>query len=159
MDENSLYARCEGVRNEAGVTLIEVTIAFSLFAVVLGAAAQSLISHQVTLRTLEQRNIAAQHCQSIFSEMRELRDHSDLFVRPAGAPPSATFEFPATIAVTWPDGEEATIPGTLPLPNESITITYVDDADNPLEVIAVCRWTDLRGRDAMFTVSTIMTDV
>lgn len=129
--------------NQSGLTLLELTIAVALFAIVLGAAAQALISYHSALTLQRQRNEALLHCRSVINEMRNVRQNN----------PN---DFPNAILTRWPNGSVVTDFNTLP--QEQVQVSYVDVNANPLEVIVTCTWRDLRNRPATVTLSTLLTD-
>ncbi|MCC6489265.1 MAG: hypothetical protein IT364_17320 [Candidatus Hydrogenedentes bacterium] len=132
-----------GLKRNEGVTLMELTFAVALFSVVLGATAQSLISYYVALDTQNQRHTAIRNCTGIVSNMRDVRD----------ANPES---FPEALTSVWLDSTEVAGVGTLP--QEVITVDYVDPNANPLEVTVTSEWVDLRGRPMTVSVSTLLTD-
>lgn len=132
-----------GLKRNEGVTLMELTFAVALFSVVLGATAQSLISYYVALDTQNQRHTAIRNCTGILSNMRDVRD----------ANPE---NFPDALTAVWPD--ETEVGGVGALPQEAVTVDYVDPNANPLEVTVTSEWVDLRGRPMTVSVTTLMTD-
>lgn len=133
----------KGLKVTEGVTLLELTIAMAVFMVILGATAQSLICYYVALDTQNQRHTAVRNCAGIISTMRDVRD----------ANPDS---FPDAIIASWPDGGE--VAGAGSLPQEVITVEYVNPNANPLEVTLRSHWVDLRGRPIFLNVSTMLTD-
>lgn len=131
------WSHCEGL------TLLELTIAIALFAIVMGATAQALVTYYVHLHTQQQRSAAMAQCTSIISRMREFRDNSP-------------GQFPASVVQEWPDGTE--IAADEILPSGVIEIDYRDTTANPLEVVVTCRWQDLRNRPVRVTMATVLTD-
>jgi type II secretory pathway pseudopilin PulG len=126
-----------------GVTLLELTIAMAVFMVILGATAQALVSYYVVLDTQNQRHTAVRNCAGIISNMRDARD----------ANPDS---FPDAIVALWPDSSEVTGAGSLP--QEVLTVEYVNPNGNPLEITLRSQWVDLRGRPVVLNVSTMLTD-
>ncbi|MCL4692391.1 MAG: type II secretion system GspH family protein [Candidatus Hydrogenedentes bacterium] len=135
--------RFKPLQAKHGVTLLELTIAMAVFTVVLGATAQALISYYVALDTQNQRHTAVRNCTGIVSNMRDVRD----------ANPE---NFPDAVVALWPDGAE--VPNAGSLPQEIITVDYVNPASNPLEITIRSQWVDLRGRPVSLDVSTLLTD-
>ena len=131
------------LKEKQGVTLLELTIAMAIFTVVLGATAQALVSYYVALDTQNQRHTAVRNCTGIVSNMRDVRD-----ANPDG--------FPGAVVALWPDGSE--VEGAGSLPQESITVDYVNPNANPLEITIRSQWVDLRGRPVTLNVSTMLTD-
>jgi len=131
------------LQTKQGLTLLELTIAMAVFMVILGATAQSLVSYYVALDTQNQRHTAVRNCAGIISNMRDARD----------ANPDS---FPDAIVALWPDGSE--VAGAGSLPQEVLTVEYVNPNSNPLEITLRSQWVDLRGRPVVLNVSTILTD-
>ena len=131
------------LREEKGVTLIELTMAMALFAIVLGATTQSLVSYYVALDEQNQRNTAVQHCAAVLSSMRDVRD-----ANPAN--------FPGAITAKWPNG--GIVANVSTLPKESVTVNYVNPAANPLQVTLKSSWTDIRRHPMSLQVTTLLTD-
>jgi prepilin-type N-terminal cleavage/methylation domain-containing protein len=137
--------RCRGrIRNSAGFTLIELTVAIAIFAIVLGTAAQALVSYHATIHLQHQRNVATQNCKAILSQMRNVRNQ-------AGA------QFPNIITGTWADGQPVEGAGTMR--GEQVVVTYTDVNANPLEVTVRSTFPDMRGRQVTTQISTRLTDV
>lgn len=132
---------CRRRCGQEGLTLLELTVALALFAIVLGATAQGLISYHVAMDMQAQRCTAAQNCRSFLSDMRRTRD----------ANPDA---YPETILEEYPEGTE--FPGTLP--GERLTVEYEDPSANPLEVTVRSRSIDLRNHEVTVSLSTNLTD-
>ena len=131
------------VRQNAGMTLLEVMIGVIIFMVVLGATAQALISFYVAQHTQNQRLAVAENAKGILSEMRQVRDtHPDAF--------------PEAITERWPD--DTWVAGAGTEINETIRVEYADPDANPLEITLVSTWNDLQGRTLTLTISTLMTD-
>ena len=131
------------LRANDGVTLLELTIAMAVFAVILGATAQALISYYVALDAQNQRHTALRNCTGVISNMRDVRD-----ANPAS--------FPSAITALWPDG--AAVAGAGSLNQEQVTVDYVNPNANPLEITVSSQWADMRGRPMSVGVSTILTD-
>ncbi|MBX7258320.1 MAG: prepilin-type N-terminal cleavage/methylation domain-containing protein [Candidatus Hydrogenedentes bacterium] len=130
-------------RDEEGVTLLELTIAIALFAIVMGATATSLVSYYVALDMQNQRHSAIKDCATILSNMRDVRNTNP-------------DDFPDAITAVWPDG--TTIPNAGTLPQETITVDYVNPNANPLEVTITCTWVDMRGRQLTAALSSVLAD-
>jgi len=132
------------LRDEAGLTLLEVSLSMALFAVVMSVAAQVLLGFSGAMDVQEQRQEAVQHCRAVLAQIRQDRDTSVL-------------PFPGQITAIWNDGREVTDPTIVTLDNEVITVDYADDAADPLRVTITAEWTDMRGRPARTSVSTLLT--
>lgn len=125
-----------------GVTLMELTIAMALFAIIMGAAAQSLISYYVAMDIQGQRDAATQHCRGLLSDMRAVRDA-----------PSPT-PFPAKVVAQWPNGSVR--PGTLR--GQTLRVDYADPNANPLAVTVTSQSQDMKRRPIVVRLSTVLTD-
>lgn len=123
-----------------GFTLLELTIAMALFAVVLGATAQSLVTYHAALEMQNMRSVAAQNARSVLADMRSARDNGP---------------FPEVLLNGWPDG--AVVEGASTLPGENIVVTYTDVTANPLEVTVVSTFPDMRGRPVRVQLGTALT--
>ena len=130
-------------KEDQGFTLMEITIAIAIFAIVMGSAAQVLISFHVSMDIQRQRYEAIQNCQTVLNAMRDARD----------ADPD---NFPSTILEQWPDGITVEDAGTLP--NEIVRVIYTNPATTPLEISAISSWSDMRGRTAQTSIATVLTD-
>ncbi|HOF41431.1 MAG TPA: type II secretion system protein [Candidatus Hydrogenedentes bacterium] len=129
--------------SKAGMTLLEIMIAVTIFMVVLGGVAQILISFYAAQLMQSQRLAVAENAKSVFTEMRQHRDqHPD--------------DFPGAVTTRWPDG--SVIPGAGTQTNETIRVDYVNTAANPLEITLTSTWVDLHNRTMTMTVSTVLTD-
>ena len=136
--------------NKAGFTLLELMIAFVIFSVGITAATQAMVSHFQLLSIQEQRVAAAQNCEGLLGEIRRTRDTL------ADAAPGA---FPANLVAVWLDGWQTTAGSNrVSLTNEQLSITYVDADANPLQVRVTSSWADIRGRQAVLMLSTVVTD-
>jgi type II secretory pathway pseudopilin PulG len=132
------------LRDESGLTLLEVALAMGIFAIVMSVSAQVLIGFSGAMEVQEQRQEAIQHCRAVLTQIRQDRDTSVL-------------AFPDQILAVWPDGREVTDPTIVTLPNEVITVDYVNDGADPLSVTITASWTDMQGRPAAASVSTLLT--
>ncbi len=128
--------------SECGLSLLELTLALALFSIVLGMAAQGLISYNVALMTQTQRTVALSECRSVLDGMRAVRD----------ANPG---NFPEAVTERWPNGR--TEAGG-PLRGQTRVVRYTDPEANPLEVEVRIQWRDLRGRPVFQSLSTVLTD-
>ncbi len=139
------------LREERGLTLLEMTFAMATFALVMGATAQALITYYTAMDLQGQRGAAAQNLQSLLSDMRTLRDGS-------------VGNFPGALLQRWPDGTAVAEATTLP--DERITVRYRNltapggplETANPLEVTVTSQWRTLRGAVTQLSVSTVLTD-
>jgi prepilin-type N-terminal cleavage/methylation domain-containing protein len=146
------------VAGERGVTLMEVTMAVAIFAAVIAVTAQSLMSFYVTMDSQEQRIEAVQSCRAVLGALREKRDEfSSNF--PAGLLGWINSQNEANWAEYLRTGTAHEI-----LKNNTLTVNCfgmggaaASDADNPIQVLVVSRWTDRKGRPMEAEVTTILT--
>jgi type II secretory pathway pseudopilin PulG len=137
--------------SDAGVTLFEVTLAVAIFFVTVGVAAQSLVSFYAHMDMQNQRVIAVNHCQSVLSAMRNLRDAS-----PNSAENPSHFQ--EAILAAYPSGTEKDGPGALK--GAKVKVTYDDPRAtvNPLTPTVTLWWQDLRGHPCTVALSSAITD-
>ena len=136
---------------QEGFTLLELTLAVAILAVVIGATARTLISFYANLDLQDQRNIAIQHSRAILSDMRSVRDaHPNTADNPTDFQTNVLEQFP----------NETVMTGPLQLTNSEVEITYESAAPtaNPLTPTVTVRWKDLRGRQVSDSISTALTD-
>lgn len=126
-----------------GFTLLELTLALSVFTIIMGATAQALISYYVVLDMQNQRTAAAEACRGLLSDMRDLRDANPV-------------SFPDAITTEWPDGQNVVDPGLRA--GQTLRVDYTDPVANPLEVQVTARWSDVQGHTITVSISTILTD-
>ena len=133
------------------MTLLELTLAVAIFAITVGVAAQSLISYYAAMDMQNQRVIAVNHCRTIFSEMRTIRD----------ANPNTTtspHNCQDAIVAQYPNG--AHLAGPALLRNAAVDVAYENDdiIANPLVPTLTVQWQDLRGRTMTLRMSSAITD-
>lgn len=176
-----LKHKASGKSSESGVTLIEVTIAVAILMVTLGITAQSVFNFQVTLLMEKERSEAIQRCQSVLTELRELRADYEFGSAVDGEEFPADFiasfdtinnngwEFPeftdgvsGDAGYDWND-ETRTLSH---LQEVSTTVQFFDAADGGvvsantrlLEVHAVTTWQSATGRPMETRLITRMSD-
>lgn len=130
-------------KNNEGFSLLELTIAVFILALVMGATAQALISYFAALDLQEQRNQATLTCKSVLSIARQVRD----------ANPD---DFPGAVTARFPHNEE--VDGMGSLPGEVVTVTYLDPEANPLEIVVTSTWRDRMGRQISSRMGTVLAD-
>lgn len=132
-----------------GLSLLELLLAFAIFAIIFAAGMQAYISSYTGNIIQEQRTQAMQLARSVINNLRELRDE------PGGA-------FPDRIIAQYPPGEPITDVRSLEASalqgRETITIEYADLTANPLAVRVIVEWLDPRNRPMIFDVTTMLTD-
>lgn len=146
------------IKDERGVTLIEITLAVAIFAGVIGVTAQSLMSFYVTIDMQEQRIEAVATCRSVMDSLREKR------VQYQG-------NFPQGL-LTWVNSQNSSAwtdfladnSEHVELANQTIEVTCYDQAgnladgnDNPIVVHVTTNWQDRKGRALSATVVSMLT--
>ena len=146
----------------SGVTLIEVTLAIAIFAVVISVSAQSLMGFYAAIDIQEQRVEAIQSARSVLSDIRLKRAD---FVLPEDG-----YNWEGLLA--WintqnEDGWSAYLrdEGANVLPGHTLNVAVTDldgnpaeANDNPLQLQVTTSWLDLRGRRTSSTVATIVSE-
>jgi len=130
----------------AGLTLLELMIAFALFAVILAMGMQAYISAHSGMIVQEQRTQAANLARSVLSNLRDARDAPGAF-------------FPDSLFTRYADGAVVTdvrsSEGSALGGRETITVDYGEDlAARPLPVRVIVEWTDPRNRAMIFDMTT-----
>lgn len=131
-----------------GLTLLELTIALGVFAIMLGVAAQGLVTSYASLKVQEQRSEAAYLCRSVLDHMREFRD----------ANPGT---FSDALGERWPSGTaiaDIAAASRTSLNDYEITAAYGDVDEVPLPVTVQVAWKDHHGRPVTFAVSTLLSE-
>jgi Tfp pilus assembly protein PilE len=150
--------------SESGITLMEVTVAVALFAVVMGVSAQALASFYGAIDQQELRIEAIQASRSVLGEIRQKREQ----FYDISEDSMAWDDFHDWIDEQNDDGWERfqrSSSGDNPLREHEIQVTLRNldggaavPGDNPIEVQATSTWLDLRGRPMRATLVTIMAD-
>jgi len=130
-------------KTTSGLTLLEVTFAMASLAIVLGGAAQGLVTYHEHMELQRQRTVAMENCRTVVSQIRTIRDAN-------------INDFPNAIFAIFAD--EAAVAGFTALTNQRVSVDYTDIAANPLEVTVTSTWSDLRGRPVAFNMTTLVTD-
>ncbi len=148
---------------ERGITLVEVLLAVTLLASVIGVSATSLASFYVTMDMQEQRIEAIHACRAVAGELREKR--GDFQIGSDG------FDWNAYLA--WiHEGNEAGWPAFLRQGEKgeeltghalSVTCFNMDGApanagDNPLEIYVTSTWRDRKNRSLSAQLVTVLTN-
>ena len=131
-------------RATGGMTLLEITMSMSMFAIIMSATAQVLVGFSGAMEVQEQRQEAMQHCRAVLAQIRQDRDTSVL-------------PWPNQVLAVWPDNTQVQDPALVTLDNEIITVDYENAAADPLRVTIRANWTDMRGRPATTQISTLLT--
>lgn len=160
----------------AGMSLLEVTIALAIFSVVMGVTATSLVSFYTTMDIQEQRVDAMESCRSVMDALREKRGQ---FVDLGDA---KTSNFPMGL-VDWIDAQNeagwtdyvrehvkdmttGVVSTTkVELQDHTITVTCTDlngstvnEGDNPIQVHVISSWKDRRGHPLQVELVSLLSD-
>ena len=151
-------------RSNAGMTLLEITLAVSIFAVAVGITAQSLVSYYMTMDMHEQQIESAQAARTIIAAIRDKRGEFD-------GDPNFPVGLQAWVAAQQDDGWSAFLrtKGTgdtyAQLEEHSVTVNMaaldggaVAAGTNPVRITVVSEWNDRRGRPMSATIATVLTD-
>jgi hypothetical protein len=145
--------------SNAGLTLVEITIAMTLLVLILAVSAQALAGFVVAMEMHGEQTVAIQSARSVLGALREKR-------------PELRNEFPMAFAewiseqndAGWTqqllEGEHF---GTLHEHAIQVALSDMDGdtiglGDNPIVVTVTTTWTGVQGRPMRAVVSTIMTD-
>ncbi len=150
-------------KSNSGVTLMEVTLAVALFAVVIAMSAQALISFYAAIDVQEQRVEAMQAARAVLAHVRQKRadfEEEDDVYNWSGL----LSWFNTKEEAGWTEFLRNTS-GTNYLPDHDIDVTVLNmdgDAanagDNPLEVHVTSSWSDLRGRTISVEVVGVLSE-
>lgn len=135
---------------DEGLTLVEVTLAVAIFAIVIALASQALMSFYVGLDIQEQRVEAMRVCKDLMGAVRTARrDHA------AGDFDALTAWVEAKNEEMWAefyrysqDHEE--------LKDQAISVECALTGGGLLEVRAACGWTDRAGRRQELQLTTLL---
>ncbi len=179
MNTNNAYILAAPNRARSGLTLLELTIAFTVFAVVLGVTAQSLIYSYGVIALQQQRTSALNDCRSIVAALRQ----AAYAPTPSDDCPADEPLFPCVI-VNWTsqfpesqaDAEEdddlrERYGAFFSLPeqefeflltdedgNPAVTNPVLSQNTNPVNLVVTTRWTGIRGLRYETGLSTVLTD-
>lgn len=147
------------LKDNQGVTLMEVTLAVAIFAAVIGVTAQSLASFYVAVDMQEQRMEAVSTCRSVMDAMREKRTEFK-----TNFPEGLLGWVAANNEESWSDFH-ADNSDHIELDNQSILVELFNEngdaavtGDNPVVVHVTTSWRDRKGRDLSATVVSMLTD-
>ena len=147
------------LRDERGVTLMEITLAVAIFAAVIGVTAQALMSFYVGIDVQEQRMEAINTCRSVMDGLREKRyEFKESFPE----------DFLAWVEESNDGGWQEYLADNsehVELDEQSIEVACFDQAgnaagagDNPVVVQVTTNWQDRKGRPVSATVFSMLTD-
>jgi len=143
--------RMGALRGARGVTLLELTIAVSIFAVTIAVAAQVLVAFYATMDLQQQRVEAANYCRGVFSQMRTIRDT----VPNTSEQPN---RFQDAVFGEFPEGEQDQVPYGLREVMVNLAYESTNGTANPLVPTVTVNWLDMRGRDVSLSLTTAITD-
>lgn len=149
--------------SQSGVTLMEVTIAIAIFAVVIAVSAQSLASFYATMDMQEERIEAVQRARGVLNAIREKRAQYQLR--------DNTFDWDGMMAWYnaqasdgWSDYLSNPEDGGS-LQNHAINVTLLNldgsapaIGDTPLELHVTSTWTGHSGREMRVSVVGILAE-
>lgn len=144
-----------------GITLLEVMVAISIFAVVIGITATSLGSFYVSMDVQKERIAAVQSCRSVMSAIREKRTEFVL--------PNDEIDRQGLLQWVQEMNEEGwqdfLHSGDAGLHGHEIVVLCqnmeggpASPEDNPIRVQVRATWNDLRGRPMAAQVITVLAD-
>lgn len=154
--------KCRRLRGQSGVTLMEVTLAIAIFAVVISVSAQSLMGFYAAIDLQKQRVEALQSARAVLSDIRLKRQEFEL--------PDDVFDWDGLMG--WiDDGNDdgwqnyLRINGANALREHTLDVVALDmdgnpaeAGDDPVELQVVTTWQDLRGRTISAVVATIISE-
>lgn len=137
---------------KAGVTLIEVTMAVAIFAVVIAVSAQAILSFYVAIDMQEDRVVATHASRAVLNVIREKRGEF------RGTADNALVDWAQFFAwvtaqntANWATFSQSS--GYVALRNQAITVKLLNSnggpavvTDSPLQVMVTTRWLDGKGR-------------
>lgn len=129
--------------SDSGFTLIEIMVAFSIFALVLVVLGQALVRSNAAMEMQREKILAAQECAAIFQNMRNTRDDS-------------LAAYPGSITNVWAQDAVINDDDQVTLHNGSIRVTYDDPDATLLEVSLTYTWLTLSGTTATYTAGTAL---
>ncbi len=157
------HPRGHARRAQAGMTLLEITIAVAIFAVVVGITAQSLVSYYMTIDMHEQQIEATQAARAVAATVREKREEF-----------SEDPDWPNDLMAWVQDQEDAGWPGHVreaadgeydQLYGHAINVTLTDGdgnnavtGTNPVHVMITSRWTSRAGHEMFVPIATVVTN-
>lgn len=139
--------RACAAREESGLSLLELMLAFALFSIVVAVAMQAYVLSYTGTIVQEQRTQAMQLARGVLNNLRELRDDPE-----ASFPDSLVAHYPQGAIVADVRSPETSALGG----QESVVIEYEDPTANPLTVRVVVEWRDPRNRRMVLDVTTLL---
>lgn len=149
----------------SGVTLIEVTVAVAIFAVVIAVSAQTIISTYVGISVQKDRVAAMNSCRTILNACREKRGEYRAAEENSMVNWTNYFTWINTqntanwsTYLTEVDGTAALKSHTMNVQLRNMTGGAATTADNPIEVHVVATWRDAKNRTMTARLVSRMSD-
>ncbi len=137
------------LRDSRGLTLMEVTFALAIFAIVTAITAQSLVMFYVSVDIQEQRIEAIRVCKDVAGAIREQRES----LKVSEWPGNMVAWVEGKNDEGWPEYQRYREEGESDLPGQQITVECSNRdggapaaGDAVLEVRIYCTWQDRSGR-------------
>ncbi len=131
----------------SGLSLLELMLAFALFAIIVAAGMQAYVGAHSGMIVQEQRTQAANLARSVLSNLRDARDSGDN-------------DFPESLLARYPDGgvvgDVRSLQGTALGGRETITVDYEDLTAIPVSIRVTVEWLDPRNRPIAMDVTTML---
>lgn len=109
--------------SESGFTVAELMITLAVVVLITaGYLGSNIVIHQATAAAFE-RSLALQDAHQLMEQMRDAANQG---------------QFPENVTSAFPDS--GTVGGFNTLPNEQVTVRYVDPAADPLDVTVTVTW-------------------
>ena len=134
--KNNLLSR------QAGFTFIELMIAIVVASVTILSFVMAQSKIQVNAETAYERKVAAQDAHRLIDQMRLTAE---------------TGTFPANLVAAFPAGAVAGYTSMASSASETMTISYVSTAADPLDITITVSWTGYSQRASSQTVRTLIT--
>lgn len=131
--------------NNKGLTLVELLITVLIVCLTIGVTL-GCFSHVFYLAEI------AKDTTVVIADSRDMIE--EIWSTPFD---KITTNFPKGVAEGPPGNDYRDIVGVYTLKQEHIVIDYVDEQADPLEIMIVTTWTDMRGRDRSIQLSTFRT--
>lgn len=152
--------------NKSGVTLIEVTLAVAIFAVVIAVSAQSIISNFVAVQVQKDRITAANSCRVVLNAIREKKGEFRGADAWAMVNWSNFFSWINTQNTAKWSTYLTEVDGSAALKSHTVTVSLLNPTtgaaavttDNPIEVHVVASWVDSKNRTMSVRMISRITD-
>lgn len=129
------------INQKKGISLIEALLAIAIIVIASTGILQFYIANFSLYNTNKERGMSLAHLANIMEKIK-CTPFNDL-----------TVDFPNAVA-DGPQNSYSAIVGGYTLNNEHITVSYIDPADDPLEINITLDWQDARGVNRTEGIST-----